>query len=105
MIELHTRIFCECGHRYYHMLAGDIPLSKRIKIVSACPVQGGGCGKVNRADYEFDAVFPCRKWWRPWEKHFIANHFTKNEGNKDEDIFPRRCNCGAEILLHQRRLY
>ena len=100
MIEIHTRIFCACGQRFYHMLTGDVPLPKTLEITATCPF----CGNENRAKYEFDANFQCRKWWRPWEKHCITAHFTKNEGNTDNEIFPRKCNCGEEILLNQRRI-
>lgn len=110
MIELHTRMFCQCGLRYYHMMAGDVPLSGRLEVVSTCPVEAGGCGRENRAEYEFSADFHCQKdglmvrLFGKRKPHYIADHFSKNEGSMQEEIYPRRCVCGSEILLKQRRV-
>lgn len=116
-LELHTRIFCPCGRRFYHMFASDTPVSRNVTIFVQCP----WCGTTTEAKYTFDIDFTClqKKWWDPswyrpwnkpwkwrvpWTKHCIVNHFDKNEGTTEEEIFRRPCNCGAEALLHQRRV-
>ena len=100
MIELHTKIVChKCGKTYHAMHVSSLPLSQDIKESTFCPF----CGSRNDYSYHFEADFSHRKKWQFWKKHFIANHFSANEGTFDTEIFPRKCACGKEILLRQTR--
>lgn len=101
MIEVHTKLECKCGKSFHHMMTGDIALASRLRVDALCPF----CGELNQAEYEFSAEFPCIKKWKFWsKKHFIVDHFTCNEGTLETEIFPRKCFCGKEILLKQRRI-
>ena len=106
MIEIHTGVQCTCGQKFYALLTADTPLSQGIEGQTECPK----CGKNNTYKYEYSAKFTCIpssivgrffNWVRS-EKHCIMDHFTKTESVGIE-VFPRRCLCGTEILLTQRR--
>jgi len=99
MVELHTKINCECGKSYYAMRATDLPLEQEIKAVTLCPF----CGRGNKYAYRF-STNEKKSRWKFWQKHFIRDHFSKNEGNFSPEYYPRKCNCGKEILLKQERI-
>ncbi len=99
MIEIHTKIFCKCGMRYYHMFVGNIPLAKKITLDSECPE----CKNKNTAVYVFDTEYKCNKWYS-LKKHYITEHFCKNEGEMEEELYPRECCCGEKVNLKQRRI-
>ena len=100
MVELHTKITCDkCGKEYYAMRVSNIPLEAKITEVTYCP----HCGAYNGYAYEFSTNEKL-SWWKFWKKHFITDHFSKNEGNMEPEYFPRKCNCGKEILLKQERI-
>ena len=107
MIEIHTGIQCSCGKNFYALLTTDTPLAQGIEGHVECPE----CGKEHIYKYEYSAKFPCLpasplarffNWLRP-KAHYIAEHFTKTE-SPGVEVFPRRCLCGTEILLTQRRI-
>ena len=100
MIELHTKINCKkCGEHYYAMRITDLPLEKRIQATTLCP----HCGNRNDYAYKF-SVKEKKSIWKFWKKHFITEHFNKNEGTMTPEYFPRKCNCGKEVLLIQERI-
>lgn len=110
MIELHSKINTVCGKSFFNMLVITTPLSSSIKTTCKCPFIDTTCTIPNcnvteyDVEYKFEAEFKCKKWWKFWKKHFIENHFSHNEGNYQEEIYPRKCNCGEEIYLIQRRI-
>ena len=100
MVELHTKITCHnCKGKYYAMRVSDIPLEKEIFASTKCP----WCGRVNNYGYRFSSK-ENKSRWKFWKKHYILDHFSKNEGNFLPEYFPRRCNCGKEVLLIQERI-
>ncbi len=106
MLEIHTKIDCqECGKSFYALWTSNLPLFRTIAKAVNCP----HCHAPNKYAYSFN-VNPCKKkkWWEFWKKepvHAILNHFSKNEGNFDKEYYPRKCNCGAEIILEQERIF
>lgn len=101
MIEIHTKITCDCGKSFHAMYVDGRALPKNLTQTVVCPF----CGKVIDYEYEFDADFNHKKWWKFWEKrHYIKDHSSFNEGTMEEEIYPRNCVCGKEILLKQKRI-
>jgi hypothetical protein len=99
MVEIHTKISCrKCGGKYYAMRASNLPLEKHIHATTKCP----HCGETN--DYAYNFFIKEKRTWKFWKKHFIMEHFSKNEGSMNPEYFPRKCNCGKEILLIQERI-
>ena len=99
MVEIHTKITCKnCNKSYYAMRATDLPLEQRIQATTLCP----HCGEANDYAYKF-SIKEKKSIWKFWKKHFITDHFTKNEGTMSPEVFPRKCNCGREVLLIQER--
>lgn len=100
MVEIHTKITCtHCEESYYALRASDIPLEKTISASTNCP----HCGAVNKYAYRFSSNEKIKRW-KFWQKHFITDHFSKNDGIMTPEYFPRRCKCGKEILLKQERI-
>ena len=101
MIEMHTKLTCDCGRSFYAMYADGRAVPKTLERTVTCPF----CGKELEYKYEFDADFSHNKWWKFWDKkHYIADHSSFNEGSFDEEIYPRKCVCGKEVLLKQKRI-
>ena len=100
MIELHTKIYCKCEQAFYHVLCTSLPLSQNVQAETICPF----CGNKHTIAYYYQIDFPCKKkWWYFWKKHYIVDHFTKNEGNTDPESFHRKCKCGQQVLLTEQR--
>lgn len=101
MIEIHTKMKCSCGMEFFAMYVDGRALPKKLERMVHCP----NCGKPIVYEYEFDADFNHKKWWQFWnKKHYITDHFALNEGTKEEEIYPRKCVCGHEMLLKQKRI-
>ena len=99
MIELHTKINCECGQSYHALVVTDLPLNQKVERTTFCPF----CGRPNDYKYKFSCDFTCKSKWKFWKKHFIPEHFSFC-GEVGKYVFPRKCNCGKEILLIQERI-
>lgn len=97
MINIHTKMFCQCGKRFTHVYPDNTAIPRVLTITEKCPF----CGALNIAKYEFDANFKCLV---PGELHYIRDHFRINNGNTYEEYYPRHCVCGEEVLLRQRRV-
>lgn len=103
MIEIHTKVNCECGHSFHAMYVNTGALPSELHQTVQCPF----CGKDIEYAYEFTAEFPCLpKKWRFWKPrvHYIADHCAFNEGTMKAELYPRNCVCGTEILLKQKRV-
>lgn len=103
MIEIHTKLKCECGQEFHAVYCSTTPLAKVLQQTVKCPT----CGKEISYEYHFDADFKCLpKSWQFWKdkRHWIDTHFAMNEGNFDEEIYPRKCYCGHDLLLRQQRI-
>ena len=66
MIELHTKINCECGQSYHAMVVTDLPLNQKVERTTFCPF----CGRPNDYKYKFSCDFTCKSKWKFWKKHF-----------------------------------
>ena len=100
MIEIHTKLTCSCGNSFHAMYVNTAVLSKGIHEKVLCPF----CGNEVEYAYEFSADFPCNHWYSRATHHYICNHMSFNEGAMTEEVYPRNCKCGKEILLKQRRV-
>ena len=92
MTEIHSKVHCVCGARYYHMFVQDISPKAQETIATQCPI----CGNHNEIAYEFNATCECGGF-------FLCHHFAKNEGSTNTEYFPRQCECGKEFIVQQRR--
>ena len=107
MIEIHTGIQCSCGQKFYALITIDTALPKEINGTVDCPK----CHRVRKYKYEYEGNFKCVpssllgrffNWFKS-RQHYISSHFTKTEA-VGKEVFPRKCCCGKEILLVQRRV-
>lgn len=110
MIELHTKMFCNCGRSFTAMIVYTIPLPNEIDQFVKCPF----CGEKNHYKYVFELAKKCKPSWLdrlmqkiPFVKkslHCVTDHFAYNDGTMDAEMYPRKCSCGQEILLRQERI-
>ena len=110
MIELHTKMFCNCGRSFTAMIIYTIPLPDVIDQLVKCPF----CGETNRYKYVFELAKKCKP--SAWDKliqklpfvkkhlHCVTEHFAYNDGTTSAEVYPRKCSCGEEILLRQERI-
>lgn len=123
-------LFCpKCGTRFADVVNGQFPLPTPFKVEVPCPI----CGTEVKYHYEFSAVFKCSEN-SPTIKsilsslstkenlkyqlrlltmkllgipHYIAHHSDverKDGDSSGEKVFLRKCICGKNILLKQRRV-
>ena len=104
MIEIHSKIHCKkCGHSFHAMYVNTGALPSKLTQTVQCPF----CSAETSYAYKFSAEFPCTpKRWQFWKSkmHFIADHCSFNEGTMNPELYPRKCICGKEILLEQKRV-
>lgn len=82
-------------------MAQDTQLPASLSITATCPF----CGNKTDARYEWSSDFKCKKSYMFWKKHYFSNHSSYNEGTTEEEYYPRKCVCGEEIILKQRRVF
>ena len=120
------KLYCpECGARFAHVEAGASILPKSIHKFSPCPI----CGKEVEFEYAFSADFSHTEEVTTFSKalkaffkrdsitvrkyimhlfnipHFIEEHSDEDmENGITRKAFWRKCICGENILLEQRRV-
>ena len=85
------------------MYANSIALPEEVTQKVYCPF----CGAMNVYSYKFSADYKCfPKWYQFWKPklHLIRDHFADNEGSHDAEVYPRKCVCGHDVLLTQKRV-
>ena len=96
-VEMDSKVTCECGNIFYDVYSKSVPLQQTEKYTGVCPF----CGEEYTIEYQFKLHEHCLE-----NKgiHFIPQHFSKNEGTFEPQLYPRKCYCGEEMILEQKRV-